>query len=257
MSYEKHTWETGEVITADKLNHLEGGVEANQPGYECTEERTLLTEDSVTTTQYGAPLSYTGVLTQDELIITFDGTEYVCEKKEFDSSSTYGADMTQSGPVFTEYPFIVMSDTGRGNGIYTETLGDHTVKIEELAGVVTTTPCFEKAVNKVNTDVYVHIECTSDGTVTSADRTAKEIEDLFSSGKCVTAIVKQVSAGPPKYYTIPLKSDATLQAAGYFINSISAETTYISMVVVGTNIDYQSGDISVTIRNYDLQLANA
>lgn len=26
MSYEKHTWETGEVITADKLNHLEGGL---------------------------------------------------------------------------------------------------------------------------------------------------------------------------------------------------------------------------------------
>lgn len=25
--YEKYTWETGEVITAEKLNHLEGGVE--------------------------------------------------------------------------------------------------------------------------------------------------------------------------------------------------------------------------------------
>lgn len=29
MAYEKHTWENGEVITAEKLNHLEGGVEAN------------------------------------------------------------------------------------------------------------------------------------------------------------------------------------------------------------------------------------
>lgn len=26
MSYEKHTWETGEVITAEKLNNLEEGV---------------------------------------------------------------------------------------------------------------------------------------------------------------------------------------------------------------------------------------
>ena len=26
MSYEKHTWETGEVITADKLNHMEEGI---------------------------------------------------------------------------------------------------------------------------------------------------------------------------------------------------------------------------------------
>ena len=27
MSYEKHTWETGETITAEKLNNLENGVE--------------------------------------------------------------------------------------------------------------------------------------------------------------------------------------------------------------------------------------
>ena len=26
MSYEKYTWETGEVITADKLNHMENGI---------------------------------------------------------------------------------------------------------------------------------------------------------------------------------------------------------------------------------------
>lgn len=27
MSYEKHTWETGEVITAEKLNNMEQGIE--------------------------------------------------------------------------------------------------------------------------------------------------------------------------------------------------------------------------------------
>lgn len=26
MAYKKHTWETGEVITAEKLNHIEEGV---------------------------------------------------------------------------------------------------------------------------------------------------------------------------------------------------------------------------------------
>ena len=29
MSYTKQTWQTGEVITADKLNHIEDGVENN------------------------------------------------------------------------------------------------------------------------------------------------------------------------------------------------------------------------------------
>lgn len=28
MSYEKYTWVTGEVITADKLNHMEDGISA-------------------------------------------------------------------------------------------------------------------------------------------------------------------------------------------------------------------------------------
>lgn len=28
MSYEKQTWQTGDVITAEKLNHIEDGVEA-------------------------------------------------------------------------------------------------------------------------------------------------------------------------------------------------------------------------------------
>lgn len=27
MSYNKNTWQTGDVITAEKLNHLEGGIE--------------------------------------------------------------------------------------------------------------------------------------------------------------------------------------------------------------------------------------
>lgn len=27
MSYEKQTWECGETITADKLNHMEEGIE--------------------------------------------------------------------------------------------------------------------------------------------------------------------------------------------------------------------------------------
>ena len=34
MSYEKTTWETGDTITAEKLNNLEGGVERAQPNVE-------------------------------------------------------------------------------------------------------------------------------------------------------------------------------------------------------------------------------
>lgn len=32
MAYEKQTWNTGDVITADKLNHIESGIENEQVG---------------------------------------------------------------------------------------------------------------------------------------------------------------------------------------------------------------------------------
>lgn len=32
MAYEKHTWENGELITAEKLNHIEGGIESSGGG---------------------------------------------------------------------------------------------------------------------------------------------------------------------------------------------------------------------------------
>lgn len=31
MAYEKHEWQTGEVITADKLNHIEEGFSLTEP----------------------------------------------------------------------------------------------------------------------------------------------------------------------------------------------------------------------------------
>lgn len=32
MAYEKQTWNTGDIITADKLNHIESGIENEQVG---------------------------------------------------------------------------------------------------------------------------------------------------------------------------------------------------------------------------------
>ena len=32
MAYEKHTWENGELITAEKLNHMEDGIESSGGG---------------------------------------------------------------------------------------------------------------------------------------------------------------------------------------------------------------------------------
>lgn len=34
VSYEKNTWQTGDVITAEKLNHMEDGIEAGGGGFD-------------------------------------------------------------------------------------------------------------------------------------------------------------------------------------------------------------------------------
>lgn len=38
MPYEKHTWQTGETITAEKLNNLENGVESNILIIDCIDD---------------------------------------------------------------------------------------------------------------------------------------------------------------------------------------------------------------------------
>lgn len=42
MAYEEHTWETGEIITAEKLNHMESGIGSFYVTFTVTEEGDLL-----------------------------------------------------------------------------------------------------------------------------------------------------------------------------------------------------------------------
>lgn len=165
MAYEKQTWVCGETITADKLNHMEDGIaEASgggTAGYECTEEYTLLTDESVATSElFGtaqAPLAYSNLIETNTVKVTFDGVEYVCTKAEQDRLNSYGAsipDSPENPPDWSEYPFIVTSsvDTVMGrvyNTIITQSVGTYQIKLEALNLVATTSPCFKTAVHSV------------------------------------------------------------------------------------------------------------
>ena len=163
MAYDKHTWTCHEPITADKLNHIEDGI-ANAGGdcdcgYECTETVTTLTEETVTTTAQGdvnrGTLSYSEFINAEKIRVTFNGTEYECERitisEEPDLSVyNYGYGGMSPGsvmPDFSKYPFAINSHMGKTkmNRLYTETAGTYTIKIEVVETTVTTTPCFEKA----------------------------------------------------------------------------------------------------------------
>lgn len=153
MAYEKQTWKCGDIVSAEKLNHIEDGIEecCSDKGYECTETTTLLTEESVTTEQSGrfvrGPLSYSQLINADTIRVTFDGIEYVCSNVAEEDGGIYGA-----GDGWTTYPFVLDSNStplGTGTMLYTETAGTYSVKIEAVELSAETTPCFRKAVQSL------------------------------------------------------------------------------------------------------------
>lgn len=162
MAYEKQTWVCGETITADKLNHMEDGIAqasggGTDVGYECTETRTVLTEESVTTVagEYGndGSLAYSTPITAETIRVTFNGVEYVCDAVAMGGTVRGYGGISQSDTDFSEYPFAITSnsnpDASFVNGLYTETAGTYQVKIETVEQSVETSECFENAVNKV------------------------------------------------------------------------------------------------------------
>lgn len=159
MAYEKQTWECGQVITADKLNHMEDGI-ANAGGdcdcgFECEEDVTLLTEETVTAELVGdeayGTLSYSQLINQDTITVTFNGTEYECDATiEENGGYFYGAsyDVDLDAWNWSEYPFQISSHEtpfGIRNNLATQTAGTYTIKIESKQTIVTTTPCFDLA----------------------------------------------------------------------------------------------------------------
>lgn len=173
MAYDKHTWTCDEPITVERLNHIEDGIAnagGGECGFECEETVTLLTEETVTTTAQGemivSDLSYSQFINAETIRVTFDGVEYECPRMARSSSQNLygGVDPATLMPDFSQYPFAISSYNsgsdvgGRGdtrdidpapNQLATQTAGTYTIKITALEVTVTTTQCFEDAVNNV------------------------------------------------------------------------------------------------------------
>lgn len=151
MAYEKQTWVNGDVITAEKLNHIEEGIaEGGGCGYECTETTEQLFSETVTTveSEHGcsAGLAYSEPITADELTVIFNGTQYICPKIEGEHAVYYGGFDPNTGmPDFTNYPFGIVSGQGV-DFIVTESPMTATITASVVSTTVETTECFEKAV---------------------------------------------------------------------------------------------------------------
>lgn len=136
MTYTPINWQTGDTITAEKLNKMDNGWGV---------ESTQLFSETVTTADqggvYGAELAYGSRIDAPTLTVTFDGTDYACPRIDGDGSYYYGG--FSDGPDFTTYPFFIWSGESM-NMLITETAGEHTVTV--MASVLQTSADFKSAV---------------------------------------------------------------------------------------------------------------
>lgn len=146
---------------------------------------------------YGAEFAYVLPKVETELIITFDGTRYVCQYINAGGMPAYGGlDPNTQSVDFTNYPFVV-AFTSSGTRLITNTDGTHTVAASVSEIAVETTECFKAAVNSLVSPLVVHL---SDGYL---DKTWREISNALMGRGAV--IATQINAAGD-YEVLPILS---------------------------------------------------
>lgn len=192
MSYNKHTWATGNVVGAVDLNRIENGIadididEIRGWGM----QETQLFSESVTTTvdpEYPdepawADFVYNTQITAESITVTFNGTDYICTRiTAYETGGfveyAYGG-LNNDGPDFTNYPFYIYTDSNGNNGVGTQTAGTYTVAVS--ADAIEVSDTFSDAVNMavVIPDVSTMPFRCIDGQTTYVD-----MQSAFQSGR--------------------------------------------------------------------------
>ena len=134
--YEKQNWKNGEVITQDKLNHLENGVATGGGIYEYIEVTAY--DGEVTTTKgqsdveaWSSALAMSEDLPKQDISVTFNGQEYTLPFHNADDHCCYGEEDVDHYPVFTNYPlYIYIYNDGEKNVTSIATLDAGTYSVE-------------------------------------------------------------------------------------------------------------------------------
>ena len=166
MPYTPINWQTGDTITAEKLNKMDNGWAITN---------TQLFSESVTTATVEnepAPvgaLAYSKQITSDTLPVTFNGESYNLPLTAIELGNLYG-EIGKIGPSFTTYPVCILSRQNNNNLVYTETAGTYTVSAS--VPLAETSEAFDSAV--------AHAENFA---VVAGVTTFQEAVDAFKSGK--------------------------------------------------------------------------
>lgn len=200
MAYTPVNWQTGDTITADKLNRMDNGW-----GVSTTE----LFSETVTTVagQMGntATLAYSTLIDAPSITVTFDGIDYTCGVIDF--MYKYYGGFTPKGLDPTDYPFYIES-TGQANNICTETAGTHTISV--ACDSTVTSSDFRQAVLSVGAPPMLCVSGITTYDEMNAARSANKLMYFYDSdGKC--AIVANIDSTPiditPAYTDITVEFD--------------------------------------------------
>ena len=211
MAYTPINWQTGDTITAQKLNRCDNGWGVGGGS------RTLILEETVTTEGGGpafAALAYSTEFTFPAIVVTLNGTEYEC---------AYDAELFGYGDIdFQAYPFVIDSYNG-WNELVTAEEGTYSLKVETAAAQT-----IEVSQGFVNA-VAFH--------ATVGTTTFQEIDDALAAGRlvvisdsgsfgsaCQLVCSADKTAVPLSVYAVNVTSNG-VSANTYFAASASSPIT--------------------------------
>ena len=163
MSYTPINWQTGDTITADKMNKMDNGWGVSS---------TQLFSETVTTdvSEFGneGELSYSSVISAAEIIVTFGGTDYTCPVVIMNTGYGYGGVDADWSYDFTDFPFALVFSSEDGNFLATETAGTYTISVN--APAIEVSDDFSDAVSKCVDTEAIPLLCVS-GVTTESEMT--------------------------------------------------------------------------------------
>lgn len=215
MTYTPINWQTGDTITAEKLNKMDNGWGVGKTQL-FSETATTVLDNGVNS----AMLAYSSVIDAETIVVTFDGVEYTCNNNSSETDGDYGAPWSGSGYDFSEFPFNLYSYEGE-NSLATANVG--TYNISAAVRGVETSESFGEAV-----------VLAGGFEVVSGTTTFQEACDAFKSGKYVY-VLNNSSSGKTYRAPVILVNENTFE-----IKYITTSNSDTSLVLSG--LDASSAD---------------
>ena len=152
MSYEKQTWANGDVITAEKLNHIEEGIaEGGDAGYECEETEIVYFDGSVVVTTQDMGGGYTsteGSFTPELAIPTRDTLEIKLNGDQLELSKSYSSESVTAYSIYIP-SYVSISVFADHATLMMVEEGTYSLSIKDVSRSATYTECFKTAVTDV------------------------------------------------------------------------------------------------------------